>query len=71
MTDDVLADRASYYDPHRDPENVRISQNSRFGSWDVVIRIDGHYSSRADAERMAEFWREQLTAHLSRDAEDS
>lgn len=44
---------------NRDPENVRVVPNPR-GGWDVVMLIDGHYSDKADAERLAEFWRDRF-----------
>ncbi|WP_206511434.1 hypothetical protein [Rhodococcus sp. KRD197] len=37
-------------------------------SWDVVVRIDGHYANRHDAEAVAEFLRTPSTTNESETA---
>lgn len=45
--------------------NMRVVPGVHRGRWDVVMRIDGGYADRADAERMAEFWTEEFLAVLN------
>lgn len=53
---ELLASRGRWFDVR-----VRVQPHPRRAGWDIVLRIDGTYTDLADAERIAKFWREQIT----------
>jgi hypothetical protein len=54
-----IAERSDWFD-------VSVRQNGDDGLYDVVLRIDGSYLDRADAEEMAEHFTEELRALANR-----
>jgi len=49
-----------------DPPQVYLLRDRGEGPWDIVVRIDGGYAERADAERVAaELGREVRWLHLA------
>ena len=42
------------------PGSVRVQENTRSGGWDVVVRLDGTYSDREEAEEAARCFRQEI-----------
>jgi hypothetical protein len=43
---------------------------NEYGTWDVVLRLDGSYAEAGDAEGMLTYWRDQVMAALDADGLD-
>ncbi len=57
MPDDTMIAIDALLMHRRRPDPVRVVQNER-GSYDVMLRLDGSYTSSSDADHMLEFWKE-------------
>lgn len=44
---------------------VRVEE-TKFGTYEIVMRLDGFYANREDADSMVRFWSEQLVTQVNK-----
>jgi hypothetical protein len=59
-----------FIEDRRDWLKFHVVRGQR-GGWDVMLRIDGAYSARSDADRLAEYFTERFSAILKRTIRDT